>query len=138
PFLAEFLHHLEGERKNSARTRNARLAALRSFFRYVGLHDPAYAYQCQRVLAMPICPFDDDECCFCATVAWGAKEFSTGCALPGRREISGAGVVMMPPGEHTASEAPWWGMLALTLSKVFSDGCSQLFPVSLVHALFPS
>src|SRR6266516_4640526 len=51
--MAEFLHHLEGERKNSARTRNARLAALRSFFHYVGLHDPAYAYQCQRILAMP-------------------------------------------------------------------------------------
>ena len=53
PFLAEFLHHLESERKNSARTRNARLAALHSFFRYVALYDPAHAYQCQRILAMP-------------------------------------------------------------------------------------
>jgi integrase/recombinase XerD len=53
PFLAAFLHHLEAERMNSARTRNARLAAFHSFFRYVALHDPAYAHQCQRVLAMP-------------------------------------------------------------------------------------
>ncbi len=53
PFLAEFLHHLESERNNGARTRNVRLAALHSFFRYVALHDPAYAWQCQRILAMP-------------------------------------------------------------------------------------
>jgi len=53
PFLAEFLHHLEVERGNSARTRNTRLAALHSFFRYVALREPFYAHQCQRVLAMP-------------------------------------------------------------------------------------
>jgi site-specific recombinase XerD len=53
PFLGEFLHHLETERGNSARTRNARLAAFHSFFRYVALSEPIYAHQCQRVLAMP-------------------------------------------------------------------------------------
>jgi site-specific recombinase XerD len=53
PFLAEFLDHLETERGNSARTRNARLGALHSFFRYVAVSDPAHAHQCQRVLAMP-------------------------------------------------------------------------------------
>lgn len=53
PFLAEFLHHLEVERGNGARTRNVRLAALRSFFRYVALREPVYSHQCQRVLAMP-------------------------------------------------------------------------------------
>lgn len=53
PFLAEFLDHLETERGNSARTRNVRLAALHSFFRYVALRDPTYAHLCQRVLAMP-------------------------------------------------------------------------------------
>jgi len=53
PFLTEFLHHLETERGNTARTRNARLAAIHSFFRYVAVSDPAYAHQCQRVLAMP-------------------------------------------------------------------------------------
>jgi len=53
PFLAEFLHCLETERKSSIRTRNIRLAALHSFFRYVALQDPAYAHLCQRVLAIP-------------------------------------------------------------------------------------
>jgi integrase/recombinase XerD len=53
PFLADFLHHLETARGNTARTRNARLAALHSFFRYVAMREPACAHLCQRVLAMP-------------------------------------------------------------------------------------
>jgi site-specific recombinase XerD len=53
PFLGLFLEHLEEVRKNSARTRNARLAAIHSFFQYVALEEPAYALHCQRILAMP-------------------------------------------------------------------------------------
>ena len=53
PFIGLFLEHLERTRKNSARTRNARLAAVHSFFRYVALEEPAHALHCQRVLAMP-------------------------------------------------------------------------------------
>jgi site-specific recombinase XerD len=53
PFLADFLEHLESVRKNSARTRNARLAAIHSFFQYVALEEPAHARHCQRILAIP-------------------------------------------------------------------------------------
>ena len=53
PFIGAFLESLEKERGNSARTRNVRLAALHSFFRYVALHEPAHAALAQRVLAMP-------------------------------------------------------------------------------------
>lgn len=53
PFLGEFLDHLERERGNCARSRNARLAALHAFFRYVAFTDPAHALQCQRILAIP-------------------------------------------------------------------------------------
>jgi site-specific recombinase XerD len=53
PFIGEFLAHLERERGNGVRTRNARLAAIRSFFRYVALSEPGHALLCQRVLAMP-------------------------------------------------------------------------------------
>jgi len=53
PFIGEFLQHLETDRGNSARTRNTRLAAIHSFFRYVALTEPAHALHCQRVLAMP-------------------------------------------------------------------------------------
>lgn len=52
-FLGQFLDHLERERGNSARSRNARLAALHAFFRYVALTEPAHALHCQRVLAIP-------------------------------------------------------------------------------------
>ena len=53
PFIGEFLQHLETNRGNSARTRNTRLAAIHSFFRYVALTEPAHALICQRVLAIP-------------------------------------------------------------------------------------
>ena len=52
-FLGKFLEHLESERSNCTRTRNNRLSALRAFFRYVAITEPALGLQCQRVLAMP-------------------------------------------------------------------------------------
>ena len=52
-FLGAFLDHLEHERDNSARSRNVRLAAIHSFFRYVALHSPEHSALAQRVLAMP-------------------------------------------------------------------------------------
>jgi len=53
PFVSLFLDHLESTRRNSARTRNARLGAIHSFFRYVALEEPAHALHCQRILAVP-------------------------------------------------------------------------------------
>ncbi len=53
PFIGEFLRHLEQDRAISARSRNTRLAAIRSFFRYVALDEPSHALNCQRILAMP-------------------------------------------------------------------------------------
>jgi site-specific recombinase XerD len=53
PILGKFLEHLETRRQNSIRTRNTRLSALRAFFRFVSLSEPALALNCQRVLAMP-------------------------------------------------------------------------------------
>jgi integrase/recombinase XerD len=53
-FVTDFLKHLENQRPNSARTRNARLAAIHSFFRFVALQEPAHAVTCQRVLAIPM------------------------------------------------------------------------------------
>ena len=40
PFIGLFLENLESTRNNSARTRNARLGAVHSFFRYVALEEP--------------------------------------------------------------------------------------------------
>jgi integrase/recombinase XerD len=51
--VCDFLLHVETARRNSARSRNTRLAAIRSFFRYVGMNEPAYLLHCQKILAMP-------------------------------------------------------------------------------------
>src|SRR6516162_2415700 len=53
PFIGLFLDYLESTRNNSARTRNVRLGAIHSFFRYVTLEEPAHALHCQRILAVP-------------------------------------------------------------------------------------
>lgn len=53
PLIGAFLDHLEKERGISARTRNVRLAAIRSFFKYAAFHQPAQSALIQRVLAMP-------------------------------------------------------------------------------------
>lgn len=53
PLVSAFLDHLETQRRNSARTRNARLAAIHSFFRFVAPQEPGYADVCRRVLAIP-------------------------------------------------------------------------------------
>jgi len=53
PFLGAFLDHLEHERGNSTRSRNVRLAAIHSFFRYAALHAPEHSALAQRVLAIP-------------------------------------------------------------------------------------
>ncbi len=58
PTISAFLDHLEDGRHNSPRTRNARLAAVRSLFRYAALRHPEHAALIQRVLAIPQKRFD--------------------------------------------------------------------------------
>jgi len=53
PFLGTFLNDLENHRANGARSRNLRLTAIRSFFRYAALEVPHHAALIQRVLAIP-------------------------------------------------------------------------------------
>jgi site-specific recombinase XerD len=53
PFVAEFLNDLEKTRRISARSRNLRLTAVRSFFQYAAYEAPSHSAQIQRVLAIP-------------------------------------------------------------------------------------
>lgn len=53
PFICAFLEDLETTRSASVRTRNLRLTAIRSFFRFVSFEEPAYSAHIQRVLAIP-------------------------------------------------------------------------------------
>jgi site-specific recombinase XerD len=56
--IAAFLDHLEHDRGNSVRTRNARLAAIHSLFRFAALVHPEHADTIARVLAIPPKRFD--------------------------------------------------------------------------------
>ena len=53
PFIGAFLTDLETKRGASARTRNLRLTAIRSFFRFASFEEPAHSALIQRVLAIP-------------------------------------------------------------------------------------
>jgi site-specific recombinase XerD len=69
PMIGAFLDHLEHQRGNTPRTRNARLAAIHSLFRYAALRHPEHAASIGRVIEIPakrheralICYLDLDE-----------------------------------------------------------------------------
>ena len=53
PLIGSFLTHLEKDRGNSPRTRNARLGAIHSFYRFAALEHPEHAHTIARVMAIP-------------------------------------------------------------------------------------
>lgn len=54
PQILAFLEHLEGQRGNSARTRNARLAAIHAFFRYLEYRQVSCLDQSRQIHAIPM------------------------------------------------------------------------------------
>jgi integrase/recombinase XerD len=60
-FILSFLKHLEDDRHNTIRSRNARLAAIRSFMHFASFLEPAAAGVTQRVLAIPMKRFGGFE-----------------------------------------------------------------------------
>lgn len=58
PFIIAFLRHLEKDRHNSIRSRNARFAAIRSFMQYVAIKEPSALGLTQSVLAIPMKRFE--------------------------------------------------------------------------------
>jgi len=71
PAVSAFLDHLENDRGNSTRTRNARLAAISSMFSYAALRHPEHAALIARVLAIPAKRADK------AIVTWLTEEETT-------------------------------------------------------------
>jgi integrase/recombinase XerD len=53
PLIGAFLDHLETKRRNVARTRNSRLSAIHSFYKFLSAREPGHAGLIQRVLAIP-------------------------------------------------------------------------------------
>ncbi len=64
PVIGTFLDYLEHERGNSVRTRNSRLAAIHSLFRFAALRHPEHAALIQRVLAIPSKRFSKTDVSF--------------------------------------------------------------------------
>ena len=104
PFLGAFLDHLEQERGNAARSRNVRLAALHSFFRYVALHKPEVSALAQRVLALPSKRYHRTQIHFLTR-----REIEALLAVPdqntwaGRRDRTGSGLTEARNGDHPAA-----------------------------------
>jgi site-specific recombinase XerD len=84
PLVVSFLDELEKARGITARTRNLRLTAIRSFFRYVAFEAPAHAMQIQRVLAIPAKRFTRSLVSFL-----GRQEVDALLAAPDQRTWSG-------------------------------------------------
>jgi site-specific recombinase XerD len=59
PLILAFLNHIENDRKNCARTRNARLAAIKSFFKFVEYRVPSAIDQARRIHAIPAKKIDE-------------------------------------------------------------------------------
>ena len=56
--ILAFLDHLERERGNAVRSRNARLAALRAFLKFAGRHDVSALHAIEKALAVPMKRFE--------------------------------------------------------------------------------
>jgi site-specific recombinase XerD len=84
PLIGGFLDYLEHQRGNSPRTRNARLAAIHSLFRYAALRHPEHAELIARVLAIPPKRYDK------ALVTWLTEpELAMLLAAPDRTTWAG-------------------------------------------------
>jgi len=59
PLVLAFLEHIEADRRNSARTRNARLAAINAFFRFLEYRLPSSLDQASRIHAIPMKKTDE-------------------------------------------------------------------------------
>ena len=95
-FITRFLDHLECERGNSPRSRNIRLAALRSFLKFASRRDVANLRIIEQALTVPMKRFDRKMVGF-LTREQAANEYArlTGRDLPGIRFHRTLGIVKL-------------------------------------------
>jgi len=87
PLVAAFLNDLEKSRDITARSRNLRLTAIRSFFHYAAYEAPAHSAQIQRVLAIPGKRFNRVQISFLTRPEIDALAGAPDCKTwPGRRD----------------------------------------------------
>ena len=89
PVIGAFLTDLETGRGNGVTTRNARLVAIHSLFRYASLHVPEHAELISRVLAIPGKRHDHPTVCFLTREEIAALLAAPGTATwTGRRDLA--------------------------------------------------
>src|SRR5205809_6005193 len=81
PLVVAFLNDLESKRSNAASSRNVRLAAIRSFMRFMEYRAPSALEQIQRVLAIPMKKTDTRAC---PAPQHGRDPGASGCAYTDR------------------------------------------------------
>lgn len=84
PMILSFLQHVEEVRGNKARSRNARLAAVKSFFRYLEHRVPAVLDQALRVHSIPMKKIDE-----ALVASLSRAEVQALLDAPDRRTMSG-------------------------------------------------
>jgi integrase/recombinase XerD len=86
--VTAFLNYLEQGRSNRASTRNVRLSALHSFFRYLGTHHPEHLAQTQRLLGLPFKRLPTREIHYMEFTELQAMLNGLDCSTPvGRRDF---------------------------------------------------
>jgi len=88
----DFLTYLETERRNTVRSRNARLAAVRAFAHYVALHCPPALQLMQQILAIPMKRFEKPLLGFLSRdevqALLAAPDITTWCGLRDRMMLT--------------------------------------------------
>ncbi len=123
PIIFAFLDHIERQRANSIRSRNARLAAIRSFFRFVQMREPAAVAVASRVLAIPVKRSERKLIGYLTRPEIDALLSASGCA--GLGEIARQrpqGTRRSPMGEDSAGTA---GLVSRTRRPIWRPGVPQ-------------
>lgn len=161
PTVLAFLAHLEQARGNRARSRNARMAAFRTFFRFVALREPDCLDIVARVLAIPdkrsarpAIPYlsrAEVEAVLGATdrATWGGRRdhallltlYNTGarasevCGLRRAEVDLGAGATLRLHGKGRKERTlPLWSKTARTLKAWFAEIDKEMHPFAFPNA----
>ena len=133
--IGAFLAHLERDRRNSARSRNVRLAAIHSFFRYVALHALEHSAVAQHVLAMPSKRYSRCPIAFLTSVevdallaapdltTWSGRRDRALLMLAGEDIVFGAGAHVRCEGKAAKTAVRRW---ARTPFGCCAAGCASV------------
>ena len=118
--IEAFLNHLESDRGNSARTRNNRFAAVRSFLTYAAAQEPTCLSTVQQVLAIPMKRFNRPQMEYLSRAEVDAILAAINCTTKsGRRDLAMFGTLY-----NTGARVS--ELTAITVADVCLDRCATV------------